>query len=63
MVFYLIKKISCGVPRGSVLGPILFILHINNFSNISTLFKPVLYADDTNIIFSSKTISFIYIYI
>ena len=43
--------------RGSVLGPVLFISYINDFPNISTLFKPVLYDDDTNIIISSNTIS------
>ena len=52
-----LKKVNCGVPRGSVLGPILFILYINDLPNISKLFKPVIYADDTNIIFSSDTIS------
>ena len=51
------KKVNCGVPQDSVLGPILFILYINDLPNISTLFKPVLYADDTNIICSSDTIS------
>ena len=52
-----LKKLNCGVPQGSVLGPILFILYINDLPNISKLFKPVLYTDDTNIIFSSDTIS------
>ena len=54
-----LKKVKCGVPHGSVLGPLLFILYINDLPNISKLlqYSTVLYADDTNIICSSDTIS------
>ena len=46
-----INNISCGVPQGSALGPLLFVLYINDLLNISNSFKPVLFADDTNLIF------------
>ena len=49
-------NISCGIPQGSVLGPLLFILYVNDMSNVSQLVKCVLFADDTNIIYSSNTI-------
>ena len=49
-------NVLCGVPQGSILGPILFILYINDMCNVSTLLKPILFADDTNLFYSGKDI-------
>ena len=49
-----VLKISCGVPQGSVLGLKLFILYIYDICNVSTNFKFILFADDTNMFYSNR---------
>jgi hypothetical protein len=44
--------IKCGVPQGSILGPLFFIVYINDLANISKVTESLLFADDTSIFYS-----------
>ena len=49
-----LKYIVCGVPQGSILGPLLFILYVNDIIYTSNVLDCVLFADDTTILYSHK---------
>ena len=50
------KAVTCSVPQGSVLGPLLFILYINDIVNCSSVLHFILFADDTNLFYSDPDI-------
>ena len=53
------ESICCGVPQGSILGPLLFLIFVNDLSN-ATLLDPIMFADDTNLFYSNKDIKSLY---
>ena len=50
------KKITCGVPQGSILDPLLFLLYTNDIASVSNILSSILFADDTTLFCSSKNL-------
>ncbi len=51
------SNIKCGIPQGSCLGPLLFILYINDFENCLENMIPNMYADDTSVNIASENLN------
>ena len=50
-------SLACGIPQGTILGPLLFLIYKNNLPNCLQYSQPRMYADDTNLSFASNSIN------
>ena len=50
------ETITCGVPQDSILGPILFLIFVNDLHKVTKYLDPIMFADDTNLFSSHKNI-------
>ena len=55
-----LEAITCGVLQGSILGPLLFLMYVNDLRNATNLLDPTMYADDTNLFLTRKDISYLF---
>lgn len=55
-----VHAVECGVPQGSVLGPLLFIIYTNDLPNCLNITKAILFADDTTVYLASNDDKYLY---
>ena len=53
------SNVSCGVPQGSILGPLLFLIYVNDIQNVTHHYFPLLFADDSNLFVTGKDLEII----
>ena len=45
---------KCGIPQGLILGPLLFLIYVNDLNLAPDVLNPIMFADDTNLFYSRK---------
>ena len=52
-----LEIIRYGIPQGSILGPLLFLIFVNDLQKSTKFLDPIMFADDTNLFYSNKDIN------
>ena len=55
-----LKYVTCDIPKGSILGPLLFLIYVSNLPNASHFLDPIMFADDTNLFFNHMDIKHLF---
>ena len=55
-----LRNVSCGVPQGSILGPLLFLLYMNDIITVCKECNPILFADDTTLLYKDSDYNSLY---
>ena len=51
-----IETITCGVPQGSILGPLMFLIFVNDLHKVTKYLDSIMFADDANFFYPHKNI-------
>ena len=51
------SSIICAIPQGSILGPLLFLIYVNDLQKTSSILQPVMFADGKNLFLTNKDIN------
>ena len=56
------RPLTCGVPQGTILGPLLFLLYINDLPNCLSDCEPRMYADNTHLTYAGDYLDILQLY-